>query len=518
MAAFTMSYHLIGNVLSLRRPGGWLVAGWLAFGLWPAHLIAQTSGSESSAVAGNAAYRQDRILIQRKSRVSPSALADFHAARRGEVLRSFEGLGRLQVVRVPVGETVQSLVAKYQQSGLVEFAEPDYAVHAAATMPNDPKFLDGTLWGLHNVGQNGGTADADIDAPEGWDVLTSASGIVVAVLDTGVRFTHEDLAANMWVNPNDGGHGFNALTSTNNPLDDQGHGTLVSGMLGGVGNNGKGVTGVAWRVQIMACKCLDSAGNGNDSDVIECIDYARTNGVRIINASLDSPTYSQAMSNAIYGVREAGIVFIASAGNASANIDLNPRYPSCYEIDNIVSVAYTTSSDALGSLSNYGATNVDLAAPGAAVYSTFFTADNAYLGASVIQGTSFAAPYVAGTFALMFTKYPSENYRDIISRVLNATDPLPALSGKCVTGGRLNLRNALSPPIRLTAMAAPAGGPFSLRVFGGPNRTCVIERTADLTSWMPILTNTTSAAGSFDFTDSQSGIPAQRFYRAVSTP
>src|SRR5262249_55816856 len=163
-------------------------------------------------------------------------------------------------------------------------------------MPNDPRFLDGTLWGLHNIGQSGGTADADIDALEGWDVLTSASDIVVAVLDTGVRYTHEDLAANMWVNPSNGGDGVKRPPRTNDPEDDQGHGTLVSGTLGGVGNNGKGVTGVAWQVQIMACKCLDSAGNGNDSDVIECLDYARTNGARVINASLDSPTYSQAMS------------------------------------------------------------------------------------------------------------------------------------------------------------------------------------------------------------------------------
>jgi subtilisin family serine protease len=508
-----MSFHLPREALSVRPPIGWFVAGWVAFGLWPVPLAAQTADPNSPAAA-----RQDRILIQRKAAVSPAVLASFHAARRGEVLRSFEGLGRMQVVRVPQGETVQSLVAQYQHSGLVEFAEPDYAVRAAATMPNDPKFLDGTLWGLHNTGQSGGTADADIDAPEAWDVLTSASDVVVAVLDTGVRYTHEDLAANMWVNPNDGGHGFNAFTGTNNPNDDQGHGTLVSGTLGGVGNNGKGVAGVAWRVQIMACKCLDSAGNGNDAEVIACIDYARTNGARIINVSLDSPTYSQAMSNAIYSVREAGLIFIASAGNNSADIDLNPRYPSCYDIDNIVSVAYTTRTDTLGSLSNYGATNVDLAAPGAAMYSTFFTADNSYLGASAIQGTSFAAPYLAGTFALMLTKYPAENYRQIISRVLNATDPLPALSGKCVTGGRLNLRKALSPPLNLTAISAPAGGSFPLRVSGGPNRTCVIERTADLAGWEPIYTNTTSAAGTFDFIDSPPVTPAQRFYRAVSTP
>ena len=125
-------------------------------------------------------YRADRILIQPKAGVSPAALADFHAALKVDVLRTFEGIGNLQLLRVPDGETVPGLTTRYQQSGLVEFAEPDFLVQAAATTPNDPKYLDGTLWGLNNVGQNGGTADADIDAPEAWDVLTSASNVVVA--------------------------------------------------------------------------------------------------------------------------------------------------------------------------------------------------------------------------------------------------------------------------------------------------------------------------------------------------
>src|SRR5262249_59868845 len=177
---------------------------------------------------------------------------------------------------------------------------------------------------------------------------------------TGVRYTHEDLATNMWVNPQDGGHGWNALNNTNDPKDDNGHGTLMSGILGGAGNNGKGVVGVAWRVQIMACKCLDASGNGGDSDIIACIDYARTNGARVITASFDSPTYSQALSNAIVSAPDAGMIFFASCGNNAANIDVNPRYPACYDIDNIVSVAYSTRNDTLGTFSNYGATNVDL--------------------------------------------------------------------------------------------------------------------------------------------------------------
>src|SRR5438552_9831672 len=286
-AGAMMPFRSRAKVCSAGRRAGLFVAGRLLFCLWLAQEIdaAQTAGSFSSQVLAPA-YRADRILIQPKAGASLAALAFFHSALKSEVLQTFEGIGGLQVLRVPEGESVQSLIARYQQSGLVEFAEPDYTGRVFAT-PDDPKYLDGTLWGLNNAGQKGGTADADIDAPEAWDVLTSASNIVVAVLDTGVRYTHEDLAANMWVNPNDGGHGFNALTGTNDPSDDNGHGTLMAGIIGAVGDNGIGVVGVAWRVQIMAAKCLDSVGNGSDSDLITCIDYARTNGAIIIYASFD---------------------------------------------------------------------------------------------------------------------------------------------------------------------------------------------------------------------------------------
>ena len=467
-----------------------------------------------SPVPAIPAHRADRILIKPKAASTPAAVAGFHSATKSDVLRSFEGMGRLQVIQVPAGETVSSLIARYQRSGLVEFAEPDYLVSLAVT-PNDPKFLDGTLWGLHNTGQTNGTPDADIDAPEAWDVLTSASNIVVAVLDTGIRRTHEDLASNIWVNPIDGGPGFNALTGTNNPNDDEGHGTLVSGILGAVGNNGKGVVGVAWRVQIMAGKCLDSHGTGTVSSVIACIDYARTNGARIINASLDSPAYSEAWSNAIYSAREAGILFVSACGNNSTNVDFSPHYPSGFDIDNIISVAYTTRSNTLGRFSNFGVTNVDLAAPGASIHSTFFVADNSYLGSPVLEGTSFAAPYVAGALALMLAKFPGETHQQIISRLLNATDPVPALAGKCATGGLLNLRKALSPPITLTLIP---GTPVQLQLATGPRRRCVIEACETLPAWTPIYTNTTTAAGAFGFTDCDASGFFRRFYRATAAP
>ncbi len=464
---------------------------------------------ESSASVSVPPHREDRILIKPKAEASLAALATFHLAQRGGVLQTFDGIGRLQILRLPKGASVPDFVAKYERSGLVEFAEPDYIGQTAATAPNDPKYLDGTLWGLNKI-----------DAPEGWDVLNSASNILVGVLDTGVRYTHEDLASNMWVNPNDGGHGWNALAGTNTPYDDgsgftRSHGTLVAGVLGAVGNNAKGVVGVAWHTQIMACQCFNNAtGNGSISDVITCIDYARTNGARIINASWGFAD-SMSLSNAVDSLRNAGIIVVAACGNSASDIDVNPTYPASYHFDNVVSVAYTTSNDTLAALSNYGATTVHLAAPGEQITSTVSATDSFY---GTQSGTSYAAAYVSGTFALMLAEYPAENYQQIISRVLNATDPLPALAGKCVTGGRLNLRKALSPPILLTVIPAAGNGPFQLHLAGGPNRTCIIQVSTNLTSWSPVFTNTTATSGTFDFIDSQSTNSAQRFYRAVSTP
>ncbi|HWD94191.1 MAG TPA: S8 family peptidase [Verrucomicrobiae bacterium] len=480
-----------------------------------------------TSVTANPEFRADQILVQPKKNSAPDAMARFHTLHRSRVVKSFPNLHGLQVLQVSKNETVASLIAEYQQSGLVDFAEPDYVIHTSAA-PNDPQYEDGTLWWLNNIGQSGGTPDADIDAPEAWDVLNSASNVVVAVIDTGIRYTHEDLAANIWTNPIDGSHGFNAIADNNDPNDDNGHGTLVAGVLGAVGNNGKGIVGVAWRVQMMACKCIAANGAGNDSGLVACIDFARTNGARIINASLDSTGASLAVSNAVEAAREAGIIFVASAGNgipptiAATNIDMSPHYPACYPMDNIVSVAYTTRDDVLAPYSNYGATNVDLAAPGDQVYSTYYLSDNYYfppIGFGYnIAGSSFSAACVSGTFALMIAKYPNEDYHQIINRVLKAVDPLPTLAGKCVTGGRLNLWKALSPPINLVSIPAANGLPFQLRLNSGANRECVIQSSADLSNWLPLYTNVTDTNGVFDFLDTDSINAGQRFYRAVAAP
>ena len=409
-----------------------------------------------------AASRQDRVLIKPKVGAD---LALLHTILGTQVLRTYPAIGNLQVLQLPAGSTVAAIIGAYQESGLVEYAEPDLLIHGLVS-PNDPYFSDGSLWGLHNIGQAGGKSDADIDAPEAWDILHDASNVIVAVIDTGIRATHQDLAANLWVNPGESGtdsfgldkrfngkdddgngyiddvNGINALLGQGPPIDDHGHGTHVAGILGAVGGNGVGIVGVAWRVQIMALKFLDVLANGSVSDGIECIDYARTKGAKIINASWGwYGENSSALRDAIQSAGNTGIIFVAACGNSAINNDTNPLNPASFNLDNIVAVAATTRADRLANWSSYGSTTVDLGAPGEEILSCGHTNDMSY---RYWQGTSMAAPHVAGACALLRAKYPSDGYLEIIHRLLSATDPLPDLAGKCVTGGRLNLQRALA--------------------------------------------------------------------------
>ena len=482
---------------------------------WSVAIFAFLQASNLGLAQSPLLYRPDRVLVQFKASASARAIQSFHSKHRTKLIGHSQMAGGLSVLVIPASTDVPVFLADLYTSGLVNYAEPDYIRHLAATLPNDPKFVDGTLWWLNNLGQSGGTPHADISAVEAWDLQTSASNMVVAVVDSGVRFTHEDLASNMWINPADGSHGWNALTQTNIPSDDQGHGSLVSGILGGVGNNGKGISGVAWKVQIMACACFDANENAADSDIIGCLDFARTNGAKIINASWGSYSFSQSLSNAVYALREAGLILVAAAGNDFRSIDVSPYYPACYDLDNVVSVAYTTRNDALGLYSNFGSTNVDLAAPGAAIYSTFFASDSSYLGGAFLEGTSMSAPLVAGALAMVWARHPAEPHPQIIARILAATDPVPALAGKCVTGGRLNLFKALSPPLLMSCLPSPPGM-ADIRVSTSPRRTCVLEATSDFLNWSPMLTNITSLSGTVDFTvASNSGA---QFFRATAAP
>lgn len=461
-------------------------------------------------------YREDRILVMPKP-ARLAAATELNSQLGVKVLAQFPSVGGLQSVSVPPGESVQGLIAKYQASDAVAYAEPDFARTLDLT-PNDPQCANGTAWGLNNFGQSGGVADADIDAAEGWDVLASASNIVVAIIDSGIRRTHEDLSLNVWTNAS-GGYGWNALQHNETPADSDGHGSLMAGVIGAVGNNGKGGAGVAWRVRLQACRSFATASSGFDSDIIEGLEFACTNGAQVINMSLGGAGFSSSLSNALFAVREAGIIVVASAGNEGVNVDVSPRFPACYQLDNIISVAASTRADALWTSSNYGATNVDLVAPGHQITSTFFVTDNYYLGP--LSGSSFSAAYVSGACALLRAKYPTETHQQIIARMLNGVDVLPSLAGKCATGGRLNLRKALSPPISLAfhSMLNFQGQPTARwRVSAGPARNFVVEASTNLTTWSSVYGGTTSAAGTADFFDPLAANHPQRFYRVVAEP
>jgi subtilisin family serine protease len=457
-------------------------------------------------------YHPQRILILPRDDSRRAALEQFHAAQQHEVVRSFPAQGDVRIVRLAEGESVPAAVARYQASGLVHFAEPDYVVSAAATLPSDPRFQDGTQWWLNNYGQNGGLPDADIDAPEAWDIVRNASNVIVAIVDSGIRHTHEDLAANLWSNPLDGTHGFNALTGNHDPWDENGHGSHLAGIIGAATDNAKGIAGVVWRVQLMACKFLDATGNGFNSDAVACIEFARTYGAHIINLSWGGSEFSAIVSNVIWSARADGILFTAAAGNNAQNTDALPFYPASLALDNLVAVGASTRTDASWSFSNYGATNVALFAPGAAIYSTGFTNDFHYASRN---GTSMAAAVVAGALALLLEQHPHELAPQLIERLLASVDPLPAFTGKCRSGGRLNLRKAVDRP---SIAVMPEVWPIQLRITGFPGHRYLLTASTNFNAWTALRTNFADFNGEWIYEDHESTNTPLRFYQALPGP
>jgi subtilisin family serine protease len=351
------------------------------------------------------------------------------------------------------GLSVENAIGRYRNHPQIEYIEPNYILNAVET-PNDPRF--GDLWGMLNTGQSGGTAGADISATTAWDVFTGSPDVVIGVIDTGVDYTHPDLAANVWTNPNeipgngidddlngfiDDIHGWDFVNDDNDPMDDNGHGSHCSGTIGGVGDNGIGVAGVNWTVRIMGLKFLSSGGSGSLSDAVEAIAYATMMGVRLTSNSWGGGGYSQAMYDAIADAQASGILFVAAAGNSGSNNDASPHYPSSYDLDNVVAVAATDRNDDLASFSSYGATSVDLAAPGVDILSTL--PGNSY---GFLSGTSMATPHVSGALGLIFGRFPAIGGADAKSLLLNFADPVPDLSGVVLTGGRLNAFMPIAEP------------------------------------------------------------------------
>jgi subtilisin family serine protease len=423
-------------------------------GLWRIPLSA-TEGTASDYVPGEvlvtfAPGATGSQVAAAASEAGSSAVKDL-TAPNARILRSSQFLLRSS------SRSTAQLVAALLKSPDVLSASPNYRVYATDFPPNDPLFPQ--EWGLNNAGQTGGTADADIDALEAWAVSTGSPGVVVADIDTGITYNHPDLAANVWTNPgeiagngiDDDGNGYvddvygiNAYAGTSDPLDDNGHGTHTAGTIAAVSDNGIGVTGVGWNTKVMALKFLGgSNGSGTTAGAITCINYAiyeKQHGVNIvaINASWGGGGPDASLKAAIDAAGQAGIIFCAAAGNNGTNNDVTPFYPASYTSTNLVAVAASDSTDTRASWSNYGATSVDLFAPGVSIVSTVLNGQYASY-----SGTSMATPHVAGTIAVLAALYPGDTVQQRIQRVLSTVDKIGSMNGVVATGGRLNMASAV---------------------------------------------------------------------------
>ena len=374
----------------------------------------------------------------------------------------------------PNDTTCQEIMA----SGEFEYCEPNFKVHVA-TVPNDPAF--NSVWGL--------SSSTGIDAPSAWAKTTGSSDVVVAVIDTGIDYTHADLAANVWTNPveiagngidDDGNgyiddvHGINASSGTGNPMDDNGHGTHVSGTIGAVGNNGVGVSGVNWNVKMMGLKFLDSSGSGSVSDAIEAINYMVSmktkHSINIVaaNNSWGGGGYSKGLYDAVAKARDAGIIFVAAAGNEGVDNDASPSYPASLDLSNVVTVAAIDQNQNLAYFSNYGANTVEIAAPGVSIMSTLPGG-----GYGNLSGTSMATPHVTGAIALLYSAEPTLSADQAIQRLYSSGVQLSSLSGMVSSGRTLNvgrLINGETSPLP-TPTPQPESCPFSISQLGAAANT-----------------------------------------------
>ncbi len=342
----------------------------------------------SAAVFHGKKYVEGEILVKYKSNTTPTfqkqSIENKFGSRRLKKLNT-HGLSHVQI---PKNRKIDEVIADFRDDPDIEYAQPNY-IYKISTVPNDTYYS--REWGLKNTAQtisntglggpdspiatnNPGTVGSDMSLETAWDTVTDCRSVVVAVVDSGVNYNHEDIAANMW----DGGatypnHGYDFVDSTNDPMDKNGHGTHVAGTIGAIGNNGIGTTGVCWRANLMAVRAMDATGSGTSASIVQGIDFAVANGAKIINMSLGGTVFDAAENSAIANARTSGVLVIVAAGNEGTNVDdaLTPSYPCKYTQDNILCVAALSQNNTLASFSNFGINSVDVGAPGTNIVSTW---------------------------------------------------------------------------------------------------------------------------------------------------
>jgi subtilisin family serine protease len=429
----------------------------------------------SAALASD--YQSNDVIVKYKDgavrdRTTMTRLYEYAGVR--SVKRFSPLMGGMEQLILKDDVKVQDAIGALRQSKIVLYVQPDYIVHILPVGPVGPRprpapvennansasiwpFLDGARPVLQPepLEINPPVVDPDLDksyglskigATEAWKTFRGSKDLIVADIDTGIDYNHEDLAYNLWRNPSPSAQGdiigYDFVHGDGLPYDDNEHGTHTAGTIGAVGGNGQGTSGVSQRVSIMALKFISGDGKGTTADAIHAIDYAVQHGARVLNNSWggEADQSSPALSDAIRAAGGQGVLFVAAAGNDGLDNDVSSQasYPAAFALDNIISVAATDSSDLLASFSNYGTKTTQLAAPGMDVYSTI--PGNAYAAES---GTSMACPHVAGAAALLWAFHPDWTYQKVRQVLFDTVDPIPDLQGKVLTGGRVNVAKAL---------------------------------------------------------------------------
>jgi thermitase len=430
----------------------------------------------ASGTAMAAVTEPDGLIVRFEPGVSAAERAAIRDGAGTDLERTLP-VSRMHLLDLEPGQSLLAAERALEGQDGVEYAEPN-AIRRAALRPDDTHYS--LLWGMENTGQsirgNAGSADADTDAGDAWDAGIGG-GVTVAVVDSGVDLAHPDLAANAWRNPGESGsgretngldddlngrvddwRGWDFVAGDNSPADENGHGTHVAGTIAARRDNGIGVAGVADGSRLMALRVLNAQGTGSVAGVILAYAYAAQAGAKVVNLSLGSSVSSRAESDAIAAF--PGMLFVAAAGNGGEDgvgddNDFDPEYPCAYLLPNVVCVAATDNRDGLAPFSNYGDLAVDLAAPGVDIVST--VPGGGYGWAS---GTSMATPHVSGAAALLWAASPGVPVSQIKAALLDGVDPVAALAGRTVTGGRLNVLSALRMVADVTlAPAAPAPAP-----------------------------------------------------------